>query len=130
MEKAFYTKLNEAAVRVYALRAPQNATAPFVVYQRISRENWRSINEPSGIAQALMQVDTYATTYFEAKTLAASIETILDGFRGIVYYGNDSPQDMVRIAGISLQGDTDILDQTDEPFLYRVSASYLVTYYY
>jgi hypothetical protein len=32
------------------------------------------------------------------------------------------------LPGVSLQSDDDLLDQTDEPFLYRNSATYLVTY--
>jgi len=37
-----------ASGRIYALRAPQNVTAPFVVFQRVGGERWRSINDPSG----------------------------------------------------------------------------------
>lgn len=114
--------------RVYAMRAPQDAVVPFVVFQRIDAQRWRSINSPSGIAQATIQIDVYAGDYYAAKTLAAQIETALDGYAGTVYYGADSPQASVRIGGISLQGDNDILDQTEEPFLYRSLNTYLVTY--
>jgi hypothetical protein len=114
--------------RVYPLRAPQNATTPFVVFQRTSSERWRSINNPSGIAQAIIQIDVYDSTLESAKDIGGEIEILLDGYRGLVYYGSNSPQDFVEIAGISLQSDVDLLDQTEEPFLYRNSADYLVTY--
>lgn len=115
--------------RVYPLRAPQNETAPFVVYQRIgSNDRFRSINTPSNIAQASIQIDVYASTYESAKEIAGQLERILDGYRGTVYYGTDSPQQSVDIKGISLQNEFDALDQTEEPFLYRNSADYLVTY--
>lgn len=120
-----------AGERVYALKAPQHEasdTAPFVVFQRTESERWRSINGPSGIAQAFIQVDVYAVNYYTAKQLAADIEYALDGYRGIVYHGDNSPQDFVDIGGISLQNDSDILDETDDPVLYRAYASYLVTY--
>lgn len=117
-----------AGGRVYALRAPQNVTTPFIIYQRVSSGRWRSINAPSGLEQATIQIDVYADNFAATKALAIQIEDILDGYRGTVYYGGDSPQKSVRIAGISLVNDEDVLDQTDEPFLYRNIADYLVTY--
>lgn len=131
MERALYQKLTaitEVSNRIYALRAPQNVTAPFIVYQRVSSDRWRSINGPSRMVQATMQIDVYAQKFSEVKDLALAVEQLLDGFRGEVAYGSDSPQDTLRFAGISLVNDVDILDQTDEPLLYRVSADYLVTY--
>lgn len=129
VEPAIYELLRTlAAGRVYALRAPQNSTAPFIIFQRIDSERWRAINGPSGIAQVTIQVDCYASTYYAAKELAAEIEEILDGYRGTVSWGEGSPQEFVRIGGVSLQNDSDLLDQTEEPFLYRNTATYLVTY--
>lgn len=129
MERAIYELLKDlCGGRVYALRAPQNSPDPFVIFQRLESERWRSINNPSGIAQATLQVDAYAQKYYDAKDVAAQIESILDGYRGTVTLDGDSPQQTVRIAGISLQSDSDMIDQTDEPLLFRNTASYLVTF--
>lgn len=114
--------------KCFALVAPEGETGPFIIYQRVDSENFRDINGPSGLAQATIQIDSYAQGYNTVKDLADSIETTLDGYRGTVYYGDNSPQDSIDIGGISLQNDVDILDQEDEPVLYRVSAVYLVTY--
>lgn len=131
-DKAIYQLIvsanTDASARVYTVRAPQNVATPFVVFQRISSERWRSINAPSGIGQALMQVDAYANSYQAARELAEDIENALDGYRGTVTLGGTSPAQTVKIGGITLQNDVDLLDQTAEPFLYRVSADYLVTY--
>lgn len=128
-ERGIYELLKVyASGRVYAQRAPQNATAPFIIFQRVSSERWRSINNPSGIAQASIQIDVYGADYYQAKDLAATIEAALDGYTGVVSYGASSPQETLAFLGISLQNDVDIFDQTDEPFLYRNSAVYLVTY--
>jgi len=62
------------------------------------------------------------------KTLSNDVENILDGYANTVYYGSSSPQDSVRIAGCSLQGETEILDQSDDPFLYRNTMNFLVTF--
>lgn len=115
--------------RVYAMRAPQNATAPFIVYQRVNTSKiGRHLQGRAHLSQASIQVDAYANDYYAAKDLGVSIETILDGYAGTVYHGSNSPQESVTIAGISLQNDIDLLDETDEPLLHRNSANYLVTY--
>jgi len=125
MERALHELLkNLCGGRVYALRAPQNSPSPFLIFQRIESERWRSIDSPSGIAQATVQVDAYGEKYYDAKDLAAQAETILDGYRGTVAYTGGS----TRIAGISLQSDSDLIDQTDEPLLFRNTALYLVTF--
>lgn len=130
VEPAIYELLkNLAGGKVYALAAPDGENGPFIVFQRVDSERWRDINGPSGIAQAHIQIDSYAEKYYDAKALGASIEVILDGYRGTVSYGTDSPQNTVAIAGITLQNDVDITDQTDEPILFRNAATYLVTYH-
>lgn len=130
-DKAIYELLKTyASGRVYAMLAPQNATAPFIVFQEIDSERWRSINGPSGVAQATFQIDVYDDSIYDAKTLAAQIEETLDGFSGNVdMAGSDSPSNILNIGGISLQNAVDLIDQTEEPLLYRRSATYLVTYH-
>lgn len=138
MERALHEKMKSLTgfgvgtksdpFRIYALRAPQNCKAPFLIYQRVSSERWHHLKGPSGMVQAMMQIDVYAETYEEVRALAVQIEGLLDGFQGRVGYGGNSPQDTVRFGGISCQNDLDLLDQTDSPFLYRVSADYLITY--
>jgi len=131
LERALYEKIKLTPVpsnRIYHLRAPQNTPAPFVVYQRVNSERWRHINGPTGMVQATVQVDIYAENSYTARDLAQLIEGELDGFQGTIAYGTDSPQATLRIGGISCINDFDLIDQTDEPFLYRVSADYLITY--
>ena len=128
-EPAIFELLNGiASGDVYSLVAPKNKEGPFIIYQRTSADRWRHINGPTGIAQALIQIDAYAESYLDAKALAASIEDLLDGYSGTVLHGSASPQEFVAIGGISLQNDIDFIDETDEPLLYRVASSYLVTY--
>ena len=126
LEKALYEKLKTlAGGKVYPMKAPARSAGPFIIFQRTDSSRVRSINRPSGLAQAYIQVDAYAPTYYAAKELGQQIEAMLDGFRGVVYYDATS----IEVAGISMQNDVDIFDQTDEPFLFRSYASYLVTYH-
>lgn len=114
--------------KLYALRAPDNITDEFIVFQRTDNDRDRHINGPSGLSQALIQIDCYSKSYYGAKDLAALVEGTLDGYSGTVAYGTDSPQESIVINAISLQNDIDLLEQEVEPLLYRNSASYLVTY--
>lgn len=134
VEKAIFELLKDhvpavsGIKQVFALRAPDNSKGPFIIFQRTDGGRWRHINGPSGMAQVSTQIDVYSPGYYSAKGIAAAVEDTLDGFKGIVYHGADSPQEFVRIAGISLENETELLDETDQPLLYRHSASYLVTY--
>jgi hypothetical protein len=131
IEKALFELLKtitDVSNRVYAMRAPQNAASPFIVFQRVDSERWRSIDGPSGMAQALFQIDCYSTGFYECKDIQMQVEELLDGYSGLVYYGSESPRESIKIGGISLQNDIDIIDQTDNPVLFRNIGSFLVTY--
>lgn len=117
---------------VFRKKAPKNQRGLFIVYQRIDRADFgkqvlnRSAGTP-GTAQAFIQVDTYGEDAGAVDDLSTSVEYTLDGYSGIVYHGGNSPQDSVTM-DVSLQNETDTVDQTDEPSLFRNSAVYLVTY--
>src|ERR1044072_5023113 len=117
-EKAINSLIkNAVGGRAYDLVAPQKTATPFAIVQRVSSERVRAINGPSGIAQALIQVDVYGDDSAGVRETADAIETILDGYSGTVMCG--TPSVGVKIAGISLQNEHNILDQTDEPRLFR-----------
>ncbi len=125
MEKALYSLLNTLAPdKVYALRARQGAVAPFIVFQGTNIDEWRSINGPSGIAQSTMQIDCYDREYYDAKALAEQVRNLIDGFSDTVTFEGVA----TRFGGISHQSGFDVLDETDDPPLFRSSASYLITY--
>jgi hypothetical protein len=128
-EIAIYEKLKDLnSGRIYPLRAPDNLTQDFIVYQRLDSDRWRSINAPSGMVQASIQLDCYSQSYYNVKSMASTVETRLDGFRGSVPYGTNSPQDEVRVGGIVLETDSDLAEITEEPFMYRVTMTFNVTY--
>jgi hypothetical protein len=128
-EIAVYEKLKSLnSGRIYPLRAPDNMTDDFIIYQRVGSERYRSINDPSGLLKAIIQIDCYSKSYYNVKQTALNVETILDGFRGSVVYGSNSPQDSVRVAGIVMEGDSDLIDVDEEPFLYRITMTFNIIY--
>lgn len=82
------------------------------------------------MAQALIQIDCYSAKQFEAQQIGAQVEAILDGYRGTVTYAEPAPGDTIKITGATLQNELNMTDQTDEPFMFRNSATYLITYDY
>lgn len=133
-ERAIYALLSgDAAVaaivatRIYPLEAPRDARAPLIIYARGGGNRWRSLTGPSGLAQAEIQVDAYAAEYEAVKDLARAVRHALDGFRGRVLVASD-PDVHVRVGGISLLTDRDMMEDAVQPKLHRVSADYLVTH--
>lgn len=117
-----------ADARIYHTIAPQNAQDPYVIIQRVDSSRVRSINGPSGMVQATVQVDVYGQSRYAVKDRALLIESALDGYMGQVSITGTSPMLVCKFAGISCQNDVDLFDETDEPQLHRVSSDYLVTY--
>lgn len=129
IEKAVFEKIKAlSGGKVYAARAPDNEVNDFIVFQKTDSDRWRDLIEQSGMAQAYFQVDCYSKSYYNAKENAVLVEDTLDGFRGVVSYGTDSPQESIRIGAITLQSEFEDLDRTDEPFMYKTTMSFLVTY--
>jgi hypothetical protein len=125
IEKAIYELIKTlAGGNVFAMRAPDKAEGPFIIFQRIDSTRWDSINGTGGMIQAQIQIDAYAKGYYEAKTISAQIEGILNKYSGSVTHDSI----VYKIAGVRVQNDVDIFDDTDQPYLFRNSAVYSVTF--
>lgn len=130
VEKGVYELLKGlASGQVYALRAPSGVTGPFIVFQRVaSIRLGEHLQGPAHLTDATIQVDVYANDFYTAKDIRAQAETILAGYIGPVYYGDGSPQEFVKISSVTVQGDSDLMDETADPLLYRNSTLYNIMY--
>lgn len=87
LEKGLYTMLagnspqTSAGSRIYP-RLPQGVTFPAVRYQRIVTNRNQSLDATVGVTGAMVQVDCFANSYSEAKTLADEVRSILHGYTG------------------------------------------------
>lgn len=88
LESALYTLITADAgtaaligTRCYPLVLPQDPTLPAARYAIISAVPVTTHDAPGGLVRARVQVDSYASTYAGARTLADTIRAALDGYR-------------------------------------------------
>lgn len=73
-----------AGSRVYPLLLPQDPTLPAVTYQQISSTRMRAMGNDGPMTRARIQLNSWGSSYAEARTLAEEVETALNRFRGVV----------------------------------------------
>jgi len=69
---------------VYPQMAPQTASLPYGILNRISELHDEHMLAASGLAEVSIQVDFFAETMSEIRTLGDAARLALDGFRGTV----------------------------------------------
>ena len=91
IESALYTKLStdsgvSALVgdRIYPLIVAQGALSPSIRYQTVTKSRESAMGSDSGITFARIQIDSFASTYLAAKTVAEAVRGALQRFRGTV----------------------------------------------
>ena len=63
--------------RVYAMPLPQNVTLPAIVYSRVATVPHDDLELTQNHERVRVQLDCWASTYAEAKTLAAAVRTAM-----------------------------------------------------
>lgn len=71
---------------------PQDEERPYVVMHLISMNEGHTMQGPDGLQQSRVQVDCYAPTFGDARSMAAAVKSALDfhrggGFLGILFDG-------------------------------------------
>lgn len=68
--------------RLNAVGLPDLMPRPNIVYQIIDTSRVYSNDGPTGLKRAMVQLTCYADTYPAAKSLAAAVATVFDGYVG------------------------------------------------
>ena len=61
---------------------PQGEPLPALVLNVISDAEGLTMQGPDGLSEGRVQIDAYAMTYGEAKTLSRAVRSVLHGYRG------------------------------------------------
>lgn len=114
-----------AVSRVYMLKLPQLPTTPAVRVQRISNPRDQHLRGPDGHQITRVQVDSYATDYFTAETLAAAIRGDGKG-SGLWGWTGQIGSPPITVMNVELPFDGTPEEEPAEKNLVRIRQDYLV----
>ena len=63
--------------RLYPVRAPQNPTYPFIVYQRVGTNPEYTVGGFANLSNVTIQFDAYATSHSAIRALSSAIHTVM-----------------------------------------------------
>ena len=110
--------------RMFPVKLPQGETRASIVYSRISGLGDNHSQGPSGLSRPRMQIDCWSLSMDSAVSLANLIKDRIDGFRGDMLWGDNSPPEAIVIQGIFFEAERE--DYDDATKLYRMSRDYLI----
>ena len=104
--------------RIYPLKAPQNATLPYVLYTMITAIPTPAMGDDAPVTQYIFTLESIGSTYGESKQVAAQVRDCLQRY----VEGNGADQ----IRSTHLTSETDLYDDTVE--YYRTEQNYDIYY--
>ena len=79
---------------------------------------------PSGLARPRIQIDCWAQTVDAADSLGRLVKERIDGYRGSMLWGENSPEEAIVVQGIFFDSEREDFDAAVN--LYRSSKDYFV----
>jgi len=70
--------------RLYALRAAQNPTTPYVVWQTVSAGSQHAHSGPTGMEEQRIQFSIFSATSASCEAIRDAIKDRFDGFKGTI----------------------------------------------
>lgn len=115
------------AARVFPVLIPQDQAGDSIVYNRISSRGVRHMQGPSGLVQGRFQIDCWSQNADDAATLADMVKFRIEGFKGTIEFGEDSPSDELVVQGVFFEDERD-LPFDDIKMMFGVSNDYYFWY--
>lgn len=112
-----------ASARIYPLVMVQDNVRPCLVYTLVSGLGDHHM-QGVGLPRARYQIDAWAKDIDTAVTLSNLVKERLDGYRGTMAYGTNSPQDEIEVLGVFFADERE--DYDSEKQMYRVSRDFLI----
>lgn len=113
--------------RVFAIKLPQGEARASIVYSRISGQGDHHMQGASGLNRTRIQIDCWAPLAAGADAadlLARQVKERIDGYRGSILWGDDSPEEAIVVQGIFFESEREDFD--DVAKMYRSSKDYLI----
>ncbi|SEB40701.1 DUF3168 domain-containing protein [Terriglobus roseus] len=105
------------STRYFPLMLPDDAALPAVTYQRVSTVTSPTLNGFTDLVQVRLQIDTWATTYADARRAAQAIQNAIEGFLGTL-------PDGTAVAAATLLSQMDTYESVAR--YYRVTTDYRI----
>lgn len=109
--------------RIYPVLAPSSAALPFAVYRRSSIQRQQTLAGPLGLPTVNMEVQIYSATYENARDVADTFRSVLDGYGGTL--------NNTEVQNASLEQESDDFVQlagAELPPVYSVTQNYALTW--
>lgn len=110
--------------RIYPIQLPQGQKLASIVYTRISGQGDHNVEGPSGLNRVRVQIDCWAATADAADLLSRQVKERIDGYRGAMPWGDESPAEAIVVQGIFFDSEREDWDETAQ--MYRASKDYVV----
>lgn len=113
---SFTTK---AGQKVYPLAVPANITLPWVTWRRAGIQRAQVMGGPMGMPRVTVEYSILAGTYEDARELADTMRSILDGYGGTL--------DNTTVDQVSLENEADdfvSLSGNEIPTAYQITQTY------
>lgn len=103
-ELAAFIEVQVPAVagKVYPVRLPPGAITQAVTYLRVPGSRIKSHSGYSNLSASHFQLDAWGSAYDLAKSVAQSLKTALDGYRGVFTVGSSVVCSLVTLDDLDL----------------------------
>jgi len=111
--------------RVYWILQTKGTSVPSIVLSIVATGDTYSLNGASGLRDALIQVDAYASNYYDARATSRAVRLLLEN-----YSGNMPDADATQVIGCVVEKDWDMPFETGaKGFVYRALLEVRMHYY-
>jgi hypothetical protein len=110
------------STRIYYVKAVQNTAYPYIVFFKVSSPRNHSYSGSSHLAESRFQFSIFAETYNETKSIAAQLQTALQGKTGNI---GTSPG--VDVGATFYSNETDMYEESTG--LYHCALDFLILHY-
>lgn len=103
---------------IYPVHAPQNATPPWIRWQRISRTTDRALDLQEGVVEARVQFDCIAADYTGSRNLSEAVRLALQNWQ-------DNTLGIVDAACVNSR---DFYEQIADKFYFTASLDFIISH--
>lgn len=82
LSKTAITDLIET--RIYPLHLPQSPQFPAITFQVVGTTGINTLDAPMSLIGTTIQIDSWANTHIDVKSLAGAVRAILNGYQGLL----------------------------------------------